>query len=312
MILDTNYVSKERIKSYILLLIVAAIWGIAGPIIKYTLPDFPPMIFLTYRFFISVILMLPIVWVLKPKFPTARREIIMLTIAGLMGSSINLGLGFYGFYMTSVLDVTVIGNTAPIFVILGSVLILKEKVTRKEMIGIIITFVGTLLVVIEPLFHKGLFNTSSLLGNLLVVVANVTWVIYIVITKKELHHKIDILLMTTYMFLLGFITCLPFALIQTKGIINLLLLVSTAPLKAHLGVWYMAVLSGSLAYFLYQEGQKKIEASEATLFGYLSPLFAAPLAVFWLKEKITTPFVVGTVIVIVGVFIAEYRKGTRH
>ena len=304
--------SKERIKSYILLLIVAAIWGIAGPVIKYTLPDFPPMIFLTYRFFISSILMIPIVLVLKPKFPRSKREIFMLTVAGLMGSSINFGLTFYGFDMTTVLDVTVIGNTGPIFVVAAGAIFLKEKVTKREIVGILITFLGTLIVVAEPLFKYGLFNLESLYGNILIVIANITWVVYIVISKKELHHKIDILLMTTYMFVLGFFSTLPFALIQTNGIVNLLILVSTAPFIAHLGVWYMAVLSGSLAYFLYQEGQKKIEVSEATLFGYLSPLFAAPLAVFWLKEKVTLPFIIGTTVIIAGVFVAEYRKSTRH
>ena len=303
--------SKERIKSYTLLLIVAAIWGIAGPVIKYTLPDFPPMIFLTYRFFISTVLMLPIVWALKPKFPTVKREIVMLTIAGLLGSSINLGLLFFGYEKSNVLDGVILGNTSPIFVILGGVLLLKEKITKKEILGIIITFIGALLIVVEPLINGGYTKGSSLLGNLLIILANISWVFYIVISKKELKHKIDILLMTAYMFTLGFLTTLPFALFQTKGILNLLLIISTAPLTAHLGVWYMAVLSGSLAYFLYQEGQKKIEASEATLFAYLSPLFAAPLAVFWLNEKLTIPFIIGTAIIVIGVFIAEYRK-TRN
>jgi drug/metabolite transporter (DMT)-like permease len=305
-------VSKERIKSYLLLLIVAAIWGVAGPVIKYTLPDFPPTIFLTYRFFISTILMLPIVWVFKPKFPRSKREIFMLILAGLLGSSINLGFLFYGYDKSSVLDAAILGDSAPIFVVLGGILLLKEKVTRREIWGIIITFIGTLIIVIEPMFNRGFVWNASLFGNLLIILANVAWVFYIVISKKELSHKVDNFLMTSFMFLLGFITMLPIALIQTRGLTNLLMLVSVAPLKAHLGVWYMAVLSGSLAYFLYQEGQKKIEASEATLFAYLSPLFAAPLAVFWLKEKITIPFIIGTAIVIFGVFIAEYRKGTRH
>ncbi len=300
--------SKDRIKSYALLLAVAAIWGMAGPVIKFTLPDFPPIIFLTYRFFISTILMLPIVWALKPKMPNSKREIIMLTIAGLLGSSVNLGLLFFGYDKSNVLDATIIGNAAPIFVVLGGVLLLKEKLTQKELLGVTITFLGTLIVVIEPLFGAGKFGTKSLLGNFLIVLANVTWVAYIMISKKELKNKIDNLLMTSYMFLLGFITTLPFALMQSKGAINLLLLVSTAPFKAHLGVWYMAVFSGSLAYFLYQEGQKKIEASEATLFQYLSPVFAAPLAVFWLKEKITPPFIIGTAVIIIGVFIAEFKK----
>lgn len=304
--------SNERIKSYILLLIVTAIWGIAGPVIKYTLPDFPPMIFLTYRFFISSILMIPIVLVFKPKFPKSKREIFMLTLAGLFGSSINLGLMFFGYDKSNVLDASIIGNTAPVFVVLGGVILLKEKITKKEFVGIAITLLGTIIVAIEPLFNGWQIGERSIIGNLLIVLANITWVLYIVITKKELQHKISVLLMTTYMFVLGFITTLPFALIQTEGLGNLLLMISLAPFKAHMGVWYMAVLSGSLAYFLYQEGQKKIEASEATLFGYLSPLFAAPLAIFWLKENITIPFLIGTAIVVAGLFIAEYRKGSLH
>ena len=304
-------VGKERIRSYIFLLIVAAIWGIAGPVIKYTLPDFTPMIFLTYRLFVSSILMLPIAWVLKPKFPTSRREIIMLSIAGLFGTTFNLGLLFYGLNLSNVLDATIIGNTSPIFVILGGVFFLREKVNKKELLGIIVTLLGTLIIIVQPLFDKGFVGTSSLLGNIFLTLANITWVVYIVITKTELRHKIDIFLITTYMFILGFITSLPFALFEAKGLNNLLLIVSLAPFKAHLGVWYLAVLSGSLGYFLYQEGQKKIEASEATLFGYLSPLFSTPLAVFWLKEKITTTFIIGTLITATGVFIAEYRRNSK-
>ncbi len=235
----------------------------------------------------------------------------MLTAAGLLGSSVNLGLLFYGYDMSNVLDASIIGNSAPIFVVLGGAVFLKEKVTKKEIAGIIITMIGTVIVAVEPILTGSSLDERSVIGNILIILANVAWVFYIVISKKELHRKTDILFMTTYMFFLGFITCLPFAVFETQGFVNLLLLISTAPFLAHLGVWYMAVLSGSLAYFLYQEGQKKIEASEATLFGYLSPLFAAPLAVFWLKEKITLPFIIGTAIIMLGVFVAEVRKGFK-
>ena len=303
--------SKDRLKSYTLLLVVAAIWGIAGPVIKYTLPNFPPMVFLTYRFFISTLLMLPIVWVFKPKFLYSKREIVMLTAAGLLGSTLNLGLLFLGIEKTTVLDAIIIGNTAPIFVVIGGMYFLKEKISKKELAGIIVTFFGTLIIVVQPLFEGNLFNSQAIVGNLLIVAANIAWVFYVIITKPELKHRVDNLTMTTFTFLIGFLTSLPFALLQTKGAVNLLLMVSAAPLLSHLGVWYMAVLSGSLAYFLYQEGQRKIEASEATLFGYLSPLFAAPLAIFWLKETLSVPFIIGTAVVTIGVFIAEYKKVTK-
>ncbi|HLE48540.1 MAG TPA: DMT family transporter [Patescibacteria group bacterium] len=301
----------KRKRSYIYLLIVAAIWGVAGPVIKYTLPDFPPMIFLAYRFFISALLMLPIALALKPKLPKTKREFAALTIAGILGSSVNLGLLFLGFDKTTVLDATVIGNTAPIMVIIGGVILLREKITRRELIGVVIAFLGTMMIIIQPMLEGGLFATDAMYGNFLILTANVAWVFYVIISKTELKHKIDNMMMTTYMFLIGFVTTLPFAIYQSDGIKNLLLMISTAPLKAHLGVWYLAVISGSFAYYLYQEGQKNIEASEATLFGYLSPLFSAPLALLWLRESLSVPFVIGTAVVILGVGIAEVKSRTR-
>jgi drug/metabolite transporter (DMT)-like permease len=79
-------------------------------------------------------------------------------------------------------------------------------------------------------------------------------------------------------------------------------------LQYHAGVWYMAILSGTLAYFLYVRGQKSIEVSEAALFNYLQPIFSIPLAVFWLQESLTPTFVIGAIIIACGVIIAEYKK----
>ena len=73
----------------------------------------------------------------------------------------------------------------------------------------------------------------------------------------------------------------------------------------------MALLSGSLAYYLYVRGQRTIEVSEAVLFNYLQPLFMVPLAVFWLGEKLSATFLIGAVIIAAGLFIAEYKKGNK-
>lgn len=300
----------KRLKAYFLLTLVAVIWGVAGPVIKITLPSYSPFVFLTYRFLVSSLVLIPIYLVFKPKWPNSKKEIIILTIVGLVGSTINLAFTFYGFLYSTVLDATILSNTGPIFVVAAGALFLKEKITSREKLGIFITFIGALSIVIEPLLKLG--NTNhNLLGNLLIIGANLSWVAYVILAKYSLKYKVDTLLLVTYMFFLGLITSFPFAIIQSKGITNLFLIISTAPPIAHIGVWYMAILSGALAYFLYQDAQKSVEASEATLFGYLSPLFAMPLAIFWLHEKITLPFVIGTLIVATGVLIAEYRKNSK-
>jgi drug/metabolite transporter (DMT)-like permease len=70
----------------------------------------------------------------------------------------------------------------------------------------------------------------------------------------------------------------------------------------------MAVLSGTIAYILWHRAQKSIEIGEVGLFAYLYPIFGIPLAVVWLNEKITIPIIIGSAIVAVGVFLAEYKK----
>ena len=76
----------------------------------------------------------------------------------------------------------------------------------------------------------------------------------------------------------------------------------------HIGVFYMAVISGSIAFYLSNKAQKSIEIGEQALFGYMYPIFSAPLAVIWLGEKITPIFILGAITIATGVFIAEVKK----
>lgn len=303
--------NPHRLRAYLYLLLVALIWGIAGPVIKYTLPDYPPIIFLTYRFFLTILVLIPFIAKKKIHLPKDNKKLFILTLTALLGSTINLGFLFYGYSYTSVLDATLISSTSPLFVVAASSFFLKEKVTKKEKLGLLIAFLGTLLIIIQPIIEDGIFAQKNLFGNILIVFANVSWVFYIILSKYELKKQVTPLLLTTYMFFIGFITLLPFAIFQTRGVGNLITTIVNKPLNAHLGVFYMAFFSGALAYFLYQRGQKTIEASEATLFGYLSPLFAAPLAVFWLKESITSTYLLGGLVIALGVFIAEFKKSGK-
>jgi len=128
-----------------------------------------------------------------------------------------------------------------------------------------------------------------------------------VMGKNLLRDDVSAMFLTNLSFIVGFVTLLPVLLFTTSfpEIVNQLV---NTRLSFHLGVIYMALFSGTLAYYLWHKAQKTIEIGEGGLFAYLYPLFSTPLAVFWLKEKITTPFIIGAIIIALGVFIAEYKK----
>ena len=296
--------NTTRVRAYIYLLIVTAIWGIAGPIIKFTLGGFDPLTFLTYRFGLSSILAILTFAVVKIRLPKDKETFFRLIGFGFLTSTVSLGFLFFGLENTTVLDMSLITLATPLLVTIAGVMFLNEHVTRMEKIGMGIALFGTLLTVIEPLIQNG-HDAIRLSGNIFIVGSLIATAWSAVLAKELLRKDVSPLLMTNASFIVGFLSLLPFAIFLRPSILYSLF---TIHYTYHIGVFYMALLSGSLAYYLSNKAQKSIEIGEASIFAYLYPIFSTPLAVIWLGEKITPMFTIGAVIIAIGVAIAEIKK----
>jgi drug/metabolite transporter (DMT)-like permease len=293
--------NSARTRAYLMLLIVAIIWGVASPIIKYTLGGFSPIVFLTYRFGISTIIALISFAVFGLHLPTDKKTFWLMLFCGFLTSTVSLGLLFFGLNDTTVLDSSLISLASPLIISMAGVVFLHEKVTKREKIGMGIAVIGTILTVIEPIIQRG-HEYLKFSGNLLILGYVVATVIVAVITKRLLRSGVNPLTLTNFSFIIGFISFLPFVFINSQK--SLL----SASFSYHLGVFYMAIISGSLAYFLSNKAQKTIEIGEQSLFAYLYPVLSLPIAVLWLGEKITSTFIVGAIIITIGVAIAEIKR----
>jgi len=295
----------HRLKAYFYLILVAAIWGIASPIIKFTLRGIDPFPFLTYRFALSSIVAIVVFLITGIRIPKSRKNLPYVLFYGFLVSTVALGLLFSGLNKTTVLDMTLITAVGPLLVALAGVVFLKEHITSREKAGMALAFSGSFVMLIEPLFNNGI-NLTQLSGNVLVILYLLVNTLAVIIVKKLLRRQISPLTLTNVSFIIGFLTIAPITFI-TYGGKNLLETITQLQFPFHLGVIYMALISGNFAYVLWVKAQKTIEVSEAALFAYLYPIFSAPLAVLWLKESITTTFVVGAFLIATGVVIAEYK-----
>ena len=299
--------SPKRVKAYIYLLLVALIWGIAGPVIKFTLKGIDPLPLISYRLAISAVISI-IFFILKinrgKKFRQLRVHLPLALLYGFLAVPAALGLLFVGLDNTTVLDLTLIGIIGPIVVLLGGALFFHEHITKREKVGITIVLIGVLLNSLFPIIKS---EGIRLTANILLLSYLVADSSSILIAKKLSRYNIKSANLTNLAFITGALTLLPITII-TYGWTDFYLQISTLPLKYHLGVWYMAIFSGSLAYYLFVRAQQSIEVSEAVLFYYLQPVITIPLAIFWLKESLSTSFVIGAIIIAVGLFIAESKK----
>ena len=288
-----------RTRAYIHILTAIIIWAFAGPVIKFTLGYLDTITFLTFRFGLTSAILVPYwIWTTRHEhhlFPKLEMwDWITLIVSGLMATTIQLTLLFWGFERTTAIEGTLISSIAPIFIALAGHHFLGDKVTRREQIGMTIALIGTLIIVGIPK------NITSLWGNILVLLANLAWVIEAILTKKLLRHNFSPLFLTMFSFFVGFLSMTPIYFLSNHQPIT-----NNFP---WFGFLYMVIFSGIIAYWLFLKGQKTIEASEANLFLYLQPLIATPIGYFWLHESITWSFLFGGLVVGLGVGLASLRR----
>lgn len=308
----------KRKLAYLALLITAVIWGVAPPVIKYTLRFVSPMSFLFFRFLIaSLIIIVPTIIRIK-KIKLSKKDWLAYLFLGFLCAPLNLILLFLGIEKTTAIDASLISIISPILVVVGGALLLREKVTKIERIGIFITVIGTFLTIFQPLFDIKTNVGLNIEGNLLVLAGTLVWVVFTLLAKKYRH--LDPFILSSLSFCVGLFTLLIF-FVFPFFISNFHLPISSfsfpishfsLPPAALPGILFMAIFSSVVAYFAYVYGLSKIEASEATIFTYLQPIFAIPISVIFLGEKITLPFFLGALLIVSGVFICERLSKTAN
>jgi len=299
--------NPSRLKAYTFILLATIIWALASPVIKYVLGTLPPFTFLAYRFGLASIFAIVYSLATHYRLPKSASTLFSLIIYAFITSTVSLGFLFVGLKDSTVLDISILDLILPLMISIAGVYFLKEHITTKEKIGMAIALLGSALIVIGPIVKGGSQSQTMFTGNILLVVYLLVNTLSVVLLKKLLRIKVDSMDIVNITFVVGFLTTLPLA-IYYHGFQSVINQIASLPASMHLGVVYMAFISGSLAYYLFNKATKTIEIGEAAVFNYLYPFISIPVAIVWLHESITPFFVIGGIVTLVGVVIAEVKK----
>lgn len=303
--------SKKRLTAYILLLINTLVWGAAFIVVKPSLTETTPFRFLFYRFLLASLLLLPLVIRYITTLKISLRKIAQIGLLELVGTTLNLGLLYLGLQRTSAIETSLLATTAPVFTILLGMIFLKEKEERHEVVGLLFSLGGMFLITLLPLITNGSFSSQiSLLGNALILSATLAESSYYIMAKK-VYHKLPKLFVATIGFLVGAISFGIISLAEVSWSLSSLVSVAVSELQVssvQFAVGYMAILGSIVGLTAYIKGQENIEASEAILFRYLQPAIYLPLGVILLQEPVSIWQIVGLVLVVAGLTIAQKRQ----
>jgi drug/metabolite transporter (DMT)-like permease len=298
--MNCNQLQRQR--AYIALLANALIWGAAFPIIKPAFSTVTPMQYLYLRFLVAGVLSLPIFCYYYFKYHLKLSYSLKVIAIEILGLPLPLYLLYSGLDRTSALEASLIGSTGPIFVVLGGILFLHERETRREWQGLALSLLGSLILVAEPLLMGTTETLRHSSGNLLILGYNILHALYAVLAKRVYKTKPPLYFGSlTYLLTAGV-----YALIlnYNESLPNYALVLQPSVL---LPVLYMAIPGGILAFALYLYAQSKIEVSKANLFTYLNGVVSITASFLILGEVPSVTTLAAIALIAWGV----WRGGAR-
>lgn len=272
-------------QKYILFLLFAILfWAMSFIFVKIGLEEIPPITLALLRSIIA----LPILFIIS-KSKNIKKEYIIL---GLMGITAYHFFQNIGMTITGAAEASIIIASNPIFIAIFSRIILKERITKIGIIGILLAFIGVCIIILR----EG-FGNSSIIGNLLCLGSVFSWTGFSIYGKIKLK-KYNAEEMTAYSTLFGIIFLIPIVFLFENIIIP-------KSIITWISILFLGIFSSGLAYLFWYKALEGMDVSKAGLYLFLIPIISSILAYFILEEKLDFMFLIGSFLVIIGLFLSS-------
>lgn len=291
---------NNAIKLALIAIILAALIGGGNAVfIKIALKEIPVFTFNFLRFFIALIIILPLFLKEKPKI---TKDVYKLALLSLL-PAINITLFAFGVRLTTATTSQVIYAAVPIVAGILSYLVLKEKIGFNKITGIILGFIGTLIIVVLPIIDNPSDLKGNLLGNTAIFIAMILWAIYTILSKN-FQNKYSPIYISTFFMLISCVVSFFLSLLDFSSIHVWTKNISASSL---LLLFAIGVL-GAIYVFFYQYAIKHGTPVIASMTLYLQPIATFAFASALLGERLTWGFVIGSILVILGMWKVTRTK----
>lgn len=258
------------------------------------------------RFSLATLLIAPFLIAEKKGTKINLDDLPRLLAVGVLMVTLNIALFYEGITKTTVTQASVLTLIIPMLSVIIGWWFLKEKIYVVNLIGIALGFIGAFVVIGTPLFF-GANHNQYLLGDFLIILASLVWVMGGTLSRSL--KKYSTLTITAVSFFVGTVTfVVPAA--------NEYLVDPSWPSKLSvlgiMGLSYITILSSVCAYFLFEWGILKLGVYKTNLFQYLEPLIATALGILILSETPRFSFVLGAILVGLGVYWGTLGKEEHH
>jgi drug/metabolite transporter (DMT)-like permease len=296
--------NSHHLRAYVLLVITTWCWGLNAIISRLAVGEISPMQLVTFRWLGVVLLLL--MFARKQiigAWPILRRHLLFLGLMGSCGFTVFNALFYVAGHHTSAINIGILQGSIPIFVLLGSLLILRHPISAIQGIGVVITLLGVVIVA----SHGNLSELAALAvnqGDLFMVIACFFYAAYSIgLTRRP---NVSALSLFAVMAAAAWLASLPLVAIETWQ-----LGWNPPTASGWLLVLLVTLLPSFVAQISFIHGVALIGPGRAGVFVNLVPVFAAIMAVIFLNEAFEIYHALALALVLGGIWLSEIGKGVH-
>ena len=302
----TDAMKEEKAKGHLAMLLATVAFGLNGPFSNALLIDgvLSPWLHMACRFGTSCV----VFWLTSLLVPSGRRvearDAWLLIGASLTGVLGNQGLFAFAISMTTPLRQSLMTTMGPIFTMFLAAIFLKEPLTWKKVLGVLVGLSGVLLLMLSKGGDAG-SGTRAVVGQLIALLATFSYTLYLTVFKR-LIDKYSPLELMKWLFLISFLIVLPFSIGPAVEM----------PWREMDGIFYFrlgfVVLAATvMAYLLVPYAQQRLRPTVIAVYNYGNPVIATTAGLLMGLETFTVTKMVAGVLVILGVVIVTQSKSRR-
>ncbi|WP_336984448.1 DMT family transporter [Acinetobacter soli] len=287
-------VQKYPVKLYACIALTVLCWGYSPIGVHSALMAYRPEQIALLRFILASLFLLVLV-AKKGIQPLKIKDLPALGILGIFSVTLHHLLINAGQQYVSAVASSILSQSIPLFTLLISAFVLKQRIQLKQWGCILLGLVGAVLVITAD---RGVEPPS--LYSLFIVLAAVAWAIYFNLYKKFALNY-DVLSMMCYVIWLGTLPLLLFSPHLPQAVM-------AASWQANLSIVLLGIFPSALAHLLWGSVLKTLPLTQASSFLYCTPLVAIALGLIMTGERPSLGVLIGGAVIIMSLIIMNYIK----
>ena len=296
--------SNNRLLYHFVAFIIVAIWGSTFVFTKMLLlAGLSPAQIFTLRFIIAYVLLMGYSLIKRSfrLFSDNWRDELLMLVLGITGGSVYFLAENAAMLFTTATNTSLIVCSCPLFAMLLFAVVYRhsEHISKVQALGSVLACMGMAVVVLNGHFVLHL----SPLGDLLAFAACLCWAVYSLLMKPA-TERYSTLFITRKVFFYGLVTIIPYYLI-VPGFPSLDVLLRSDVLW---NLLFLGVVASMICYVAWNWVISRLGAVVATNWVYFNPITTILFAWWLLHEQITIWFLLGTVFILVGMYLADKGK----